>query len=72
MSNGTHQLLVDEAVALYLVWREHAQAVESAYRRWQSVEGEEAEFAFAVYREALDREEQASMSYARGLERAAA
>lgn len=72
MSSGTHQLLVDDAVAAYLTWREHAGAVESAYRCWQSAESDEAEFAFAVYCAALDREERASAAYARSLERAAA
>jgi hypothetical protein len=62
------QRLVDEVMDAYLGWREECLAVDDAYRRWAMASAADAALAFAAYRSALVREEQASHVYADLLE----
>jgi hypothetical protein len=56
--------VVDEAFELYLEWRRHSSACESAYRHWTATaRSREGALAFATYAAALDREEQAAAQY---------
>jgi hypothetical protein len=56
--------VVDEAFELYLDWRRHSSACESAYRHWTTTaRSRESALAFATYTAALDREEQAAAQY---------
>jgi hypothetical protein len=52
---------------IYVDWREECVWLRDAYERWLSVPIEERDLAFAAYRAALDREEQASAVYAKHL-----
>jgi hypothetical protein len=65
MSHGTHDSLIDDLMDAYLGWCEESAAVEIAYRRWSIAPSPEAAGAFAAYVAALDREELASVEYAR-------
>jgi hypothetical protein len=63
---------MDEAMEAYLEWCEESGTVAFAYRRWTSAPPEDAAGAFAAYVAALDREERASVEYARLFRRARA
>jgi hypothetical protein len=56
--------LVDELMEAYVDWREECHALHNAYECWSNVALDERNVAFAAYRAALDREEQASAVYA--------
>ena len=56
--------LIDELMELYVEWREDCNSLRSAYRRWLSGPADDRDLAFAAYRAALDREEQAGIAYA--------
>jgi hypothetical protein len=61
----------DAFVERYVDWREECEALDSAYRWWGKSTRSESDLAFATYRAALDREEQAARAYelvAAGLE----
>jgi hypothetical protein len=64
--------LVDEAIRVYVDWREESAGVWDAFDRWESTHGTDALTAFAAYRAALDREECAARMYADVLARVAA
>jgi hypothetical protein len=53
-----------DLIDLYVDWREECVAVQVAYTWWSDAQSDERATAFAVYRAALDREEQASRVYA--------
>jgi hypothetical protein len=61
--------LIDELVDVYIDWLEECTGLWNAYGRWLRVPAEERDLAFAGYRAALDREEQASVAYATHIER---
>jgi hypothetical protein len=48
---------------VYVDWRDESAALEDAYGRWSSAPEAERDLAFAAYKAALDREEQASIVY---------
>jgi hypothetical protein len=48
---------------VYVGWREESAALEEAYGRWSSAPEPDRDLAFAAYKAALDREEQASIVY---------
>jgi hypothetical protein len=56
--------LINDMVDAYVDWREEAVALRDAYERWSSGSDPERGLAFAAYRAALDREQQASFVYA--------
>jgi hypothetical protein len=56
--------LADEAIRVYVDWREESAGVWDAFDRWESTRGADAAIAFAAYRAALDREECAARAYA--------
>ncbi len=56
--------LVDALVDAYVEWREECLALAQAYQRWSSGSAADRDLAFAAYRAALDREQQASSIYA--------
>jgi hypothetical protein len=58
-------MLDDEFLESYVSWREEAATVQTAYDRWQVGEP----LAFAAYRAALDREEQAAKALRESAER---
>jgi hypothetical protein len=64
--------LADEAIRVYIDWREESAGVWDAFDRWDSSRGADAATAFAAYRAALDREECAARVYADLLVRMAA
>ena len=53
--------LVDKFIESWVCWREACEAVHSAYARWQQCEAAQRGLAFAGYRAALDREDQAAL-----------
>lgn len=55
--------LIDDLMETYVEWREECLSLAQAYDRWSSVAPAERDLAFAAYRAALDREEQASAVY---------
>jgi hypothetical protein len=61
-------LLDDEFLERYVSWREEAATVQTAYDQWQAGEA----LAFAAYRAALDREEQAAKALCKSVERISA
>ncbi len=61
--------LIDDLVEMYVEWREECLALRKPWERWSTVPVAERELAFAAYRAALDREEQASVVYADRLTR---
>jgi len=67
---GRHQADIDDVVAAYSTWRLECAAVRAAYGRWARAAASDARCAFAAYRLALDREEQAAHVYARLVPRA--
>ena len=56
---------VEAMVAAYLSWQLESAAVRATYRHWKPACKSDAYLAFAAYRQALDREEQAANAYAR-------
>jgi hypothetical protein len=56
--------LADEAIRLYVDWREESAGVWAAFDRWANTHGADAGTAFSAYRAALDREECAARAYA--------
>jgi hypothetical protein len=55
--------LIDDLMEAYVAWREECAALVQAYAWWGSGEVADREMAFAAYRAALDREQQASTVY---------
>jgi hypothetical protein len=64
MASRVRPELVDALMEAYVDWREECLALRYAYERWSNVTLDERNVAFAAYRAALDREEQASSVYA--------
>jgi hypothetical protein len=60
--------LIDELIEVYVDWREECIGLRAAYERWSNGAAEQRDLAFAGYRAALDREEQASVAYANQIE----
>lgn len=56
--------LVDEMLALYVEWREHADSVADAYARWCVASREERTPRFAAYLATLDQEQATASDYA--------
>jgi hypothetical protein len=67
-----HSQIVDLLMDDYVSWREACAAVALAYENWRSAERQDRRLAFSVYLAALDREEQAAMTYQRDVEQVAA
>jgi hypothetical protein len=65
MSDGTPDTLIDDLMDAYLGWCGESAAVETAYQRWSIAPAADAAGTFAAYVAALDREELASVEYAR-------
>ena len=61
-------MIDDEFLESYVSWREEAATVQTAYDQWQAGEV----LAFAAYRAALDREEQAAKALCKRAERISA
>jgi hypothetical protein len=61
--------LVDEFLDTWISWREACGDVRAAYRRWIQSDAEQRELAFAGYRAALDREDQAARVHSSRTER---
>jgi hypothetical protein len=59
--------VIDRLMEMYVDWRQECAWLRAAYERWLSVPIEQRDLAFAAYRAALDREEQASAVYAKHL-----
>jgi hypothetical protein len=59
--------VIDGLMEMYVDWREECAWLGAAYECWLSAPIEERDLAFAAYRAALDREEQASAVYAKHL-----
>jgi hypothetical protein len=57
--------LVDAVMECYLTWREQNISVDTAYTNWTRAPAADRESTFAVYLDALDREEQAAAAYER-------
>ena len=72
MKGPADRRLADEAIRVYIDWREECVAVWDAFDRWASADGADTRTAFAAYRAALDREECAAGEYADLLARLAA
>jgi hypothetical protein len=54
----------DEAFERYLDWRHESSGCESAYRHWvTTAHSRDGALAFATYKAALDREQQAAAQY---------
>ncbi|HUA48560.1 MAG TPA: hypothetical protein VMA77_25220 [Solirubrobacteraceae bacterium] len=68
--NNRRRSEVDEVLAAYSAWRHESAGVRAAYGRWARSAKQDAWFAFAAYRVALDREERAAAVYAQLLPRA--
>jgi len=64
MTDQMDSHLADEAIRVYIDWREESAGVWDAFDRWESTHGADAGTAFAAYRAALDREECAARVYA--------
>ena len=59
----TFRSLVDEFTESWVFWREACEDVRSAYERWGQCKPGQRGLAFASYRAALDREDQAARVY---------
>lgn len=68
MTSRLRRELVDYLMDAYVDWREECSTLGDAYERWLSVTVAERGLAFAAYRAALDREQQASSVYAERFE----
>ena len=64
MTDQMDRQLGDEAIRVYVDWREESAGVWDAFDRWERTHGADAATAFAAYRAALDREECAAHAYA--------
>jgi hypothetical protein len=69
MTDQMDRQLADEAIRVYVDWREESAGVWDAFDLWKRARGADAATAFAGYRAALDREELAAHTYADLLER---
>jgi hypothetical protein len=65
---GAESELVDRIPASYVDWRERADEVETAYRRWSLAPIDERPDRSAAFRAALDEEAMASNRYAAAIE----
>jgi hypothetical protein len=54
---------VDALIEAYVAWREECSSVHAAYAGWTHCAPASSELAFAGYRAALEREEQAASVY---------
>ena len=72
MTDQADRQLADEAIRVYVDWREESAGVWDAFDRWKRTHGADAPTAFAAYRAALDREECAARAYSDLLMRIAA
>lgn len=63
MRSWLFERLVDEMFTSYVEWREEANAVADAYRRWCDAPAPDRSKRHAAYLGALDREQAAAMSY---------
>jgi hypothetical protein len=64
MRGHVDRQLADEAIRVYVDWRDECAAVWDAFEWWKSTRGADAATAFTAYRAALDREECAARVYA--------
>lgn len=64
MTSRLRRELIDHLMDAYIDWREECITLGDAYERWLTVAVAERSLAFAAYRAALDREQQASSVYA--------
>jgi hypothetical protein len=69
MSADVRTELIDELMEAYVEWREECAGLLQAYERWASVPATDRELAFAAYKAALDREQQASAVYSSRIDR---
>jgi hypothetical protein len=70
-SSGTpywQQHTLDGLLERYVAWREESRTVWLAYERWSKAECPARSLAYAAYRAALEREEQAAWGYAAQIE----
>jgi hypothetical protein len=63
MKTAVRAEVVDEAIDAYVEWREECLFLVDAYNRWSSEADRDRRLAFAAYRAALDREQQACSVY---------
>jgi hypothetical protein len=68
-ANDPVDFVVDEFLETWICWREACGDVRTAYLRWAQSDAEQRELAFAGYRAALDREDQAARVYSIWTER---
>jgi hypothetical protein len=71
MAREVRPQLLDAMIDSYVDWREECRALVEAYELWESGSSGDREIAFAAYRAALDREQQASLVYAERCDRVA-
>jgi hypothetical protein len=64
MSTTISKRLIDEAMDVYVDWRELCLEVQRAYERWEGASPSQTGIAFRDYQDALVREEHASLRYA--------
>ena len=57
-------VVVDEFIDSWICWREACEDVRGAYERWRVCSAPQRGLAFASYRAAVDREDQAARVYA--------
>jgi hypothetical protein len=55
---------IDDLMDRYVAWREACYAVDLAYQRWAGATPDQSGSFYSGYVAALDREEQASLTYA--------
>jgi hypothetical protein len=60
-------VLVDDALATYIGWRDDEREVADAYARWSRAPQAEQNQGFAAYTVALDQEEAAAKDYAESI-----
>jgi hypothetical protein len=63
------EIVVDEFLETWICWREACGDVRAAYARWTESNAEQRDLAFAGYRAALDREDQAARVHSLWTER---
>ncbi len=71
MKTAVRAEVIDELVDAYVEWREECLALAGAYERWSGEADRDRRLAFAAYRAALDREQQACSVYETRCNRAA-
>jgi hypothetical protein len=69
MSADVRTELIDDLMEAYVEWREECAGLVHAYERWASVPATDRDLAFAAYKAALDREQQASAVYSNRIDR---